>query len=260
MGIDIKNIRLGYGKKIIIDDMSVEIPRGGFTVIVGGNGSGKSTLLYGLARLLRPASGEILVEGKDIFKESTKRVAQKLSLLPQSPQAPEGITIFSLVKQGRYPYQSWCRQWSKEDERAVGEALRMTDLWEMRDDPLSELSGGQKQRAWIAMLLAQDTEIMLLDEPTNHLDMHYQLEILDLLARLNREHGRTVALVLHDINLAARYASSLIAMKNGEIFSRGGVEDVLTEENIHKVFNLKCRVITCPVHGTPLCVPYLSNG
>jgi iron complex transport system ATP-binding protein len=250
-----QNLSLAYEGTTVIQDLTLTIPTGKITALVGANGCGKSTLLRGFARLLKPTGGAVYLDGKSITKRSTKSVAQQLGLLPQNPIAPEGLTVKDLVAQGRYPYQNWMQQWSVQDQRFVEMALEMTDLIELSDRPLNTLSGGQRQRAWIAMALAQNTKILLLDEPTTFLDLAHQMEVLDLLYKLNQEQGRTIVLVLHDLNQACRYADYLVAIKNGQIFAEGEPKAVITSEIVHSVFNLKCRIYTDPIAGTPMCIP-----
>ncbi|PFG35066.1 ABC transporter ATP-binding protein [Sanguibacter antarcticus] len=250
-----RDLTLGYDAKVVVPDLSVDIPTGQITVIVGANACGKSTLLRGLARLLSPSSGTVLLDGEDIRSRSTKEVARVLGLLPQTPIAPDGITVADLVGRGRYPHQGWFRQWSTEDDEAVAEALEATSTLSLAGRPVDELSGGQRQRVWIAMALAQRTDLLLLDEPTTFLDVNHQIEVLDLLCRLNRTLGRTVVMVLHDLNLSARYADHLIAMKDGQIHSQGTPAEVMTAQGIEEVFGLRCRVIDDPETGTPLMVP-----
>lgn len=250
-----RNLTLAYEGTPIIRDLTLAIPTGQITGLVGANGCGKSTLLRGLARLLKPVSGTVYLDSKSIFQRSTKEVAQQLGLLPQNPIAPEGLTVKDLVAQGRYPYQNWLQQWSTQDEKIVQRALEITDLTEFVDRPLDTLSGGQRQRAWIAMALAQDTEILLLDEPTTFLDLAHQVEVLDLLYHLNQRQGRTIVMVLHDLNQACRYADYLIAVKEGRIFAAGDPQSVMTEEVVQAVFNLKCRIYPDPIAGTPMCIP-----
>ncbi|MCA0984653.1 ABC transporter ATP-binding protein [Halobacillus yeomjeoni] len=250
------NLTLGYGDSIIIDSLNVTIPKGEVTVLIGGNGCGKSTLLRSMARLLKPKMGEVVLDNEDISKMKTKEVAKKMAILPQSPTTPEGLSVYQLVKQGRYPYQGLTRRWSKEDEAAVEKALEDTNMTEMRDRAVDSLSGGQRQRAWIAMTLAQDTDTILLDEPTTYLDMTHQIEILDLLFDLNQEHGRTVVMVLHDINLACRYADHLIAVKDKTVFAQGRPEEVVTCDLMQHVFNMTCDVREDPLFGTPMCIPH----
>jgi iron complex transport system ATP-binding protein len=244
---------LAYDGVSIIEQLNLEVPSGRITALVGPNGCGKSTLLRGLARLLKPKGGMVYLDGKAIHSMPTKQVAQQIGLLPQSPIAPSGLTVYELVAQGRYPHQSWFQQWSEEDSRCTQEALAITDLTELADRPLDTLSGGQRQRAWIAMALAQETEILLLDEPTTFLDMAYQLEVLDLLNDLN-ERGRTIIMVLHDLNHACRYAHHIVAMRKGVIMAQGTPQEIMTPELIQAVFQLNCRIVTDPISGTPLCV------
>lgn len=254
--ISTETLSLGYGETVIIDELDVAIPKGEITVLIGSNGCGKSTLLRSLARLMKPRGGSVLLEGKAIAKLPTKEVARELAILPQSPSAPEGLTVHQLVKQGRYPYQSWLKQWSKEDEDAVAKALKATKLEEMADRPVDSLSGGQRQRAWIAMTLAQDTDIILLDEPTTYLDMTHQIDILDLLFELNEKEKRTIVMVLHDLNLACRYAHYLVAIKDKQIYAEGRPEEVITCELVQQVFAMNCQVTQDPLFGTPLCIPH----
>jgi iron complex transport system ATP-binding protein len=250
-----RNLTLAYEGTPIVRDLTLAIPTGQITALVGANGCGKSTLLRGLARLLKPVSGAVYLDSKSIFQRSTKEVAQQLGLLPQNPIAPEGLTVKDLVAQGRYPYQNWLQQWSAQDERVVQRALETTDLIELSDRALDTLSGGQRQRAWIAMALAQDTEILLLDEPTTFLDLAHQIEVLDLLYDLNQQQGRTIVMVLHDLNHACRYADYLVAVKEGRIFGAGDPQSVMTEEFVKAVFNLDCQVFADPIAGTPMCIP-----
>ncbi len=254
--INTQSLSLGYGDKLIINDMNIEIPKGEITVFIGANGCGKSTLLRSVARLLKPQSGSVLLEGKAISTMSSKDVARKMAILPQSPVAPEGLTVYQLVKQGRYPYQSWLKQWSSVDEEKVQKAIEATNMTDLKDQAVDELSGGQKQRAWIAMTLAQDTDVILLDEPTTYLDMTHQIEILDLLFDLNEFENRTIVMVLHDLNLACRYADNLLALKNGAIHAQGRPEDIITPELVQHVFSMKCQISFDPIFGSPMCVPF----
>jgi len=251
-----EKLTLSYGEHLIIDELDLIIPKGEITVLIGGNGCGKSTLLRSVARLLKPASGSILLDGESILKLPTKEVAKKMAILPQSPTAPEGLTVLQLVKQGRYPHQTWLKQWSKKDEEIVRRALKVTGLEELQERFVDELSGGQRQRAWIAMTLAQDTDTILLDEPTTYLDMTHQIEILDLLFELNEQEQRTVVMVLHDLNLACRYAHHIIAIKNKKIYDQGAPEDIINQTLVKEVFDMDCEVATDPLFGTPLCIPY----
>lgn len=254
-GLSTKNLCLAYDGAQIIHDLNLAIPAGQVTALVGANGCGKSTLLRGLARLLKPRGGTVYLNSTSILQLSTKEVAQQLGILPQGPVAPEGLTVRDLVAQGRYPYQNWLQQWSGEDEKIVQQALVTTDLLELAQRALDTLSGGQRQRAWMAMTLAQDTEILLLDEPTTFLDLAHQIEVLDLLYELNQTQGRTIVMVLHDLNQACRYADYLVAVKDGRIFAAGAPTLVMTEETLQEVFGLECRVVPDPVVGTPMCVP-----
>lgn len=254
--IETKNLTLGYDDTIIIEELDLNIPKGEITVLIGGNGCGKSTLLRSLARLLKPQSGAVLLEGSSIQQLATKEVATKLAILPQGPEAPEGLTVYQLIKQGRYPHQGLFKKWTSKDEEKVMQALEATRLTELADRPVDALSGGQRQRAWIAMTLAQDTEIILLDEPTTYLDLTHQIEILDLLFELNEREKRTIVMVLHDLNLACRYAHHLIAVKDRTVYAQGKPEEVISCELVRHVFEMECQVTSDPLFGTPLCIPY----
>ncbi|VEF49722.1 ABC transporter [Bacillus freudenreichii] len=254
--IQTDSLTLSYGDRIIIDELNLTIPKGEITVFIGANGCGKSTLLRSIARLLKPKGGSVLFTGKDIAKLPTKEVAKRMAILPQSPTAPEGLSVLQLVKQGRYPYQTWLKQWSKEDEAIVKKALEATGMLDFMDRPVDELSGGQRQRAWIAMTLAQDTDILLLDEPTTYLDMTHQIEILDLLFDLNEKEGRTVVMVLHDLNLACRYAHNIVAIRDQKVYAQGRPEAVVNCKLVQDVFAMNCEVTVDPLFGTPLCIPY----
>jgi iron complex transport system ATP-binding protein len=250
-----QNLSLAYETALIVQDLSVQIPQGKITVLVGPNGCGKSTLLKGLARLLKPKQGSILLSGQAIHTFSTRQVARQMGILPQGPVAPEGLTVKDLVAQGRYPHQQWWQQWSTQDEQITLDALTTTGLMDLINRPLDYLSGGQKQRAWIAMALAQNTPILLLDEPTTFLDLAHQIEILELLWELNRVQGRTIVMVLHDLNQACRYADHLIALKEGQIVTEGNPRHIVNEAMVQQVFALECTVIADPVTGSPLCIP-----
>ncbi|MFC0470375.1 ABC transporter ATP-binding protein [Halalkalibacter kiskunsagensis] len=256
MSLEASALTLGYGESIIIEDLNLQIPKGEITVFIGGNGCGKSTLLRSLARLLKPKTGSIILDGTTIQKMQTKEIAKQLAILPQGPEAPEGLTVLQLVKQGRYPYQNWLKQWSEEDERKVNEALEATQMTELAERQVDSLSGGQRQRAWIAMTLAQDTDTILLDEPTTYLDMTHQIEILDLLFDLNERENRTIVMVLHDLNLACRYAHNIVAVQNKTIYAQGKPENVITCNLVRDVFRMECQVTNDPIFGTPLCIPY----
>ncbi|WP_320536851.1 ABC transporter ATP-binding protein [Pseudarthrobacter sp. IC2-21] len=250
-----QELTLKYDQRCVVDGLTAEIPEGKVTVIVGANACGKSTLLHGLSRLLKPAAGAVMLDGKDIHSRPSRELARTLGLLPQHPTAPDGITVRDLVGRGRYPHQGFFRSWSQNDDAAVQRALQATETLELAGRNVDELSGGQRQRVWIAMALAQETEVLLLDEPTTYLDLAHQVEVLDLVTDLNRKRGTTVAIVLHDLNLAARYADHVIAMKAGAVVALGAPQDVVTENLVLDVFGLQSRVIPDPVSGTPLIIP-----
>ncbi|MEO0869242.1 MAG: ABC transporter ATP-binding protein [Cyanobacteria bacterium J06642_11] len=250
-----RKLTLAYDSEAIIDTLDLAIPAGKITVLVGPNGCGKSTLLKGLGRLLKPKGGVVYLDSDSIFKLPTKVVAKQLGLLPQGPTAPEGLTVRELVAQGRYPHQGWLQQWSAEDERQVEAALAITELQPLANRPVDSLSGGQRQRAWIAMTLAQNTQTLLLDEPTTFLDLAHQIEVLDLLYDLNQREGRTIVIVLHELNQACRYGDHLIVMKDGQVYAQGNPEQVMGEDLVREVFGLDCRIVPDPVAGTPLCIP-----
>ncbi|WP_280418704.1 ABC transporter ATP-binding protein [Nocardia carnea] len=252
------DLRVGYGDRAVLADLDVVVPDGSFTVIVGPNACGKSTLLRTLSRLLRPQHGAVLLDGRDVAGYGGKEFAREVGLLPQQSIAPDGITIIDLVARGRFPYQKLFRQWTEADQRAVDYALQVTRLTELSTRPVEALSGGQRQRVWIAMALAQQTPILLLDEPTTFLDLGHQIEVLDLCVDLNRR-GTTLVAVLHDLNQAARYASHIIAMRDGEIVAVGPPRDIITAELVDRVFGVYAQVIDDPQTGTPLVVP-LAEG
>ncbi|ELT43482.1 ABC transporter ATP-binding protein [Arthrobacter nitrophenolicus] len=253
--LNAKDLTLKYDQRCVVDGLSVEIPEGKVTMIVGANACGKSTLLRGLSRLLKPASGAVTLDGKDIHSRPARELARILGLLPQHPTAPDGITVRDLVGRGRYPHQGFFRSWREGDDAAVQRALEATETLALAERDVDELSGGQRQRVWIAMALAQETDVLLLDEPTTYLDLAHQVEVLDLVTDLNRKRGTTVAIVLHDLNLAARYADNVIAMKAGAVVAVGNPREVVTESLVRSVFNLDSRVIPDPVSGTPLIIP-----
>lgn len=248
-------VSIGYGDRVVVEELSVRIPDHKVTVIVGANACGKSTLLRGMSRLLNPSTGSVLLDGTAIHRMSTKAVARTLGLLPQAPVTPEGVTVVDLVSRGRHPHQGMIRRWTPEDERAVTEALALTDTVDLADRVVDELSGGQRQRVWIALALAQGTDLLLLDEPTTYLDVSHQIEMLDLLTDLNQTRGTTVLMVLHDLNLSARYADHLVALHGGRVVAEGTPAEVVTERNVRDVFGLHSRVVTDPVSHTPLVVP-----
>ncbi|MGW5558944.1 ABC transporter ATP-binding protein [Micromonospora sp. NPDC003944] len=249
------SLTLAYDKRTIAENLTVAVPDRSFTVIIGPNACGKSTLLRALSRMLRPSAGAVLLDGRDIHDLPARTVARTLGLLPQTSIAPDGISVAELVARGRYPHQGLLRQWSREDERVVQESMAATGVDDLADRPVDELSGGQRQRVWIAMALAQQTPLLLLDEPTTYLDIAHQIEILDLCARLHEEQGRTLVAVLHDLNHAARYATHLIAMRDGRVVAAGEPTPVVTADLVTEVFGLPCRVIDDPETGTPLVVP-----
>ncbi|OXR43057.1 putative siderophore transport system ATP-binding protein YusV [Nocardia cerradoensis] len=250
-----EDVTLGYGGRVIVDGLSVDIEPGLITTVIGPNGCGKSTLLRGLGRLLRPNAGRVLLDGKAIATMKTRDVARIVGMLPQTPVAPEGLTVADLVARGRHPHQSWLRQWSADDEAEVAHALAQTGVAELADRTLDELSGGQRQRAWISMALAQGTDILLLDEPTTYLDLAHSLEVLDLVDRLHDDLGRTVVMVLHDLNLAIRYSDRLIVMREGRIVAQGAPGEVIDTELLRTVFGLRAEVHTDPVSERPMIVP-----
>ncbi|MDR1214436.1 MAG: ABC transporter ATP-binding protein [Propionibacteriaceae bacterium] len=247
-------VTLAYGRRVVAENLTAVVPDGGFTVIVGPNACGKSTLLRALARLLPPRAGQVVLDGRSIASQPTKAVARQIGLLPQSSIAPPGIAVEDLVARGRYPHQSLLRRSLERDRTAVARAMAATGVSDLAEQVVDELSGGQRQRVWIAMALAQDTEIILLDEPTTFLDIAHQVEVLELLARLNRQ-GKTVVAVLHDLNQAARYASHLIVMADGQQVACGPPAAILTEDLISRVFGLPCLVMPDPVTGAPLVIP-----
>lgn len=244
-----------FSKTPVLDGLSLGIPDSKLTVIVGPNACGKSTLLRSLARLQPVNNGQVVLDGKAIHKQASRSVAKRLAILPQMPAAPEGLRVQDLVTRGRTPHQSALKQWSKTDAEAVARALELTAMTHNAHRPLEALSGGQRQRAWIAMALAQDTDILLLDEPTTYLDLPHQIELLTLVQKLNQDTDRTVAMVLHDINLAARFADHIVALKDGNVHIQGTPEQVITKEVMQQVFNLPCTVIADPVHGNPHVIP-----
>lgn len=250
-----ENLELGYGNRTVVENLDLQVPPGRITCIVGANACGKSTLLRSMSRLLSPRGGHVLLDGKDVHRLPAKKLARTLGLLPQSPIAPEGIVVADLVGRGRHPHQRVLSRWSREDDAAVADALAATHTTELAERSVDELSGGQRQRVWIAMVLAQQTDLLLLDEPTTFLDVSHQVEVLDLLTDLNRDRGTTIVMVLHDLNLAARYADHLVAMADGSIYSSGDPSDVLTGETVKAVFGLDSRVISDPVSGKPLVLP-----
>ncbi len=253
--LEARHLKTGYDKKVIIEDMTLTVPDHKITVIIGSNGCGKSTLLKTFARLIQPMDGQVLLDGKKYQSMQPKQLARIIGLLPQSPLVPEGIRVSDLISRGRYPYQEAFRGMTKEDYAAVDEAMEMMGITQYADRNVDELSGGQRQRVWIAMALAQQTDILFLDEPTTYLDITYQVEILDLLTELNQKRKTTIVMVLHDINLSARYADYLFALRDGNLIGQGTPEEVINEEMIRRTFRLECVVTRDPVSGSPFIVP-----
>jgi iron complex transport system ATP-binding protein len=249
-------LRLAYRPdRVVVPGLDLELPHGAVTAVIGANGSGKSTILRALARLLRPASGHVLLDGHDVHHMRTREVARRLGLLPQSPLAPEGLTVRDLVRRGRTPHTTLLRQWSEKDEAALTAALDATELADLADEAVDTLSGGQRQRAWLALVIAQGTPWLLLDEPTTFLDIAHQLDVLDLVRGLCDDSGTTVVMVLHDLAMAARYADHLVAMRDGKVVAEGTPAEVVTPEVIEDVFGVSAHVITDPETGTPVVIP-----
>lgn len=255
MMLQVRNLKVSYGATVIVDGIDLDVPQGGVTTIIGPNGCGKSTLLRATAGLIASDSGTVTLNGVDTTKLKRREIARQLAVLPQTPVAPEGLTVRDLVSRGRHPHQSWLRQASAEDARAVDAVMELTNIAEFADRPLEWLSGGQRQRAWIAMVLAQDTPLVFLDEPTTYLDLSHSVEVLSLVRRLADQEGRTVLMVLHDLNLAARYSDQLIVMRRGEVRAVGAPTEVVTESLLSRVFDLPAVVASDPVSGGPLVVP-----
>jgi ABC-type cobalamin/Fe3+-siderophores transport system ATPase subunit len=250
-----RGLTLSYGERVISEALDLHVPDAAFTVIIGANGCGKSTLLRALARLVKPQAGEVLLDGNLIHRLPTKEVARTLGVLPQSALPPEGIRVADLVARGRHPHRDWLGRWTANDEVAITHAMRLARVDDLADRLVDELSGGQRQRVWIAMVLAQQTPLMLLDEPTTYLDLSHQIGLLELLRKLNREEKRTVVAVLHDLNHACRYADHLVVMREGRIVVQGAPKEIVTEALIEQVFDLPNKLIADPVSGTPLIVP-----
>ncbi|MFV0504210.1 MAG: ABC transporter ATP-binding protein [Lachnospirales bacterium] len=255
MELKVENLVAGYDEKIVVKNVSLKIPYGKISVIIGANASGKSTLLKAMTRIITPMSGEVTIDNNNIRKMNPKYLARLCGLLPQTPIVPEGVTIGDLVSRGRYPYKKLFTPQSKEDIEAITEAMEIMGIVELANSSISELSGGQRQRAWIATALAQQTDILFLDEPTTYLDINYQVEILDLMVDLNKKRNTTIVMVLHDINLSARYADYLFAMKSGELIKEGTPKEIVTEDLITEVFGMSSKVVDDPLSCTPLIIP-----
>ena len=253
--LEARDVTLAYGDRVVVEGLDLTVPPGAITSIVGANGCGKSTLLRALARLLAPRAGEVLLDGVPMRRRGTREIARVLGLLPQSPVAPEGIAVADLVGRGRHPHQRALARWSTRDYEVVASALAATGISDLADRPVDELSGGQRQRVWIALALAQETDVLLLDEPTTFLDVAHQIDVLELLTDLNRDRGTTVVMVLHDLNLAARYSDHLIAMRDGAIHAAGTPDQVVTPAMVREVFGLEAHVLADPVSGRPVVMP-----
>jgi iron complex transport system ATP-binding protein len=258
--LETRDLDLAYDQQLIVSQLSLEIPQGKISSLVGANGSGKSTVLKALARVMKPRGGAAYLDGKAIHTQPTKQVARQLAILPQAPMAPDGLTVQELVSYGRYPYQSGFGTMNETDARIIDWALSATRMKDFRERPVGELSGGQRQRAWIAMALAQSTPVLLLDEPTTYLDIGYQLEVMELIERLNRQRSMTILLVLHDLNQAARYSDRMIVLKDGAIVADGAPSDVLTPWLLEEVFHVHANIVTDPGSESPVCLPYRTAG
>lgn len=254
--LNTNGLHIGYAETMIVNDLNLSIPTGKITALVGANGSGKSTILKTMARLMKPSAGSVLLDGQSIHTQSTKQVAKQLAILPQNPTAPDGLTVSELVSYGRFPHQKGFGTLTSEDKSIVQWAIEMTGMDDYYDRPVDQLSGGQRQRAWIAMALAQQTDILFLDEPTTFLDMAHQLEVLKLLQKLNEEEGRTIIMVVHDLNHATRYAQHMVAIKSGTVVAEGTPEEVMTKEVLRRVFSIEADILIDPRSGVPLCLPY----
>jgi iron complex transport system ATP-binding protein len=259
-GIVAENLSLGYGGKPVIQGLNVAIPKGAVTVIIGANGCGKSTLLKGIARILKPEAGSVRLDGRDIHASPSREIARRLAVLPQSPRAPEGMTVEELAAYGRFPHKSGFGTLGREDFDIIRESLRIAGIEDYRGRPLSDLSGGQRQRAWIAMTLCQKTEFMLLDEPTTYLDMAHQMEILTLLSVLNRREGRTIVMVLHELNNASRFADHILAMKDGFLLAEGPPKEVVTRENLRAIYRIDAELAADSKTDKPICLSYENCG
>ncbi|WP_338597376.1 ABC transporter ATP-binding protein [Clostridium baratii] len=251
-----KDLNISYGNLDIVKDLNLEIPKGKITTIIGANGCGKSTILKTLARIIKPKSGSIYINDKELNSQDSKELAKAMAVLPQSPQAPSGLTVEELISYGRFPHQKGFGKLKDEDKDIINWALEKTRILEFKDRPIEALSGGQRQRAWIAMALAQETDILLLDEPTTYLDLAHQLEVLKLLEELNKKEGRTIVMVIHELNNAARFADHMIGVKKGKIVCQGTAHEVMTKENLKEIFNIDAEIVNEPKSGKPVCITY----
>lgn len=258
--LETSKLDIAYEERLIVEDLNIQIPQGQITALVGANGSGKSTILKTMARIMNPKGGQVLLDGKSIHKQSTREVAKQLAILPQNPTAPEGLTVTELVSYGRFPYQKGFGSMRPEDKRMIEWAIEVTGMNEFHDRPIDQLSGGQRQRAWIAMALAQETDILFLDEPTTFLDMAHQLEVLQLLEMLNTTANRTIVMVVHDLNHASRYAHHMIGIKKGKAVATGSPVEVMNPDVLREVFNIEADIVIDPRSGVPLCLPYALAG
>ncbi|MDK8190177.1 ABC transporter ATP-binding protein [Paenibacillus sp. UMB7766-LJ446] len=258
--LETSKLDIAYEERLIVDNLNIQIPQGKITALVGANGSGKSTILKTMARIMNPKAGSVLLDGKSIHKQSTREVAKQLAILPQNPTAPEGLTVTELVSYGRFPYQKGFGSMRAEDKRMIEWAIEVTGMTEFHDRPIDQLSGGQRQRAWIAMALAQETDILFLDEPTTFLDMAHQLEVLQLLEQLNATANRTIVMVVHDLNHASRYAHHMIGIKKGKAIATGSPVEVMNSDVLREVFNIEADIVIDPRSGVPLCLPYALAG
>ncbi len=254
--ITTKNLNISYGNVDIVKDLNLNIPKGKITTIIGANGCGKSTILKTIGRVITPKSGNIYINGKDIYKENPREIAKNMAILPQSPQAPSGLTVEELIAYGRFPHQKGFGKVNDKDKDIVNWALEITGIEEFKDRNIDDLSGGQRQRAWIAMALAQETDILLLDEPTTYLDLAHQLEILKLLEDLNKKQGRTIVMVIHELNNAARFADHMIGIKKGRVVCEGSADEVMTKENLKEIFNIDAEIVKDPRTKKPVCITY----
>ena len=256
MNLHTQHLDIGYQKRRIVEDLNLSIPEGKITALIGANGSGKSTILKTLCRIMEPTAGEVLLDGKDIHKMDSRKLARIISILPQNPEAPEGLTVEELVGYGRAPYSKGFGSLKAEDKEKIRWALEVTNMTEFADRPVDQLSGGQRQRAWIAMCVAQDTETVFLDEPTTFLDIAFQLEIMKMLEKLNREYGKTIIMVVHDLNHASQYADHIVAIKSGKITAQGNPAQVITEENLQNIYGVRADIFTDQRTGKPVCIPF----